>query len=90
MMSAHRFKHLKHKTKNTSAVSLFNKAFLVASTLLLLSCSSNDVGIRYYSLNAIQSQAEKITTVKHDQTKTFVVINNIALADFLDTGGLVM
>jgi len=62
-------------------------------TMLLLftaACSTVDTGIQYYSLNAIEAQSKAQSTFKNDEGKTFVILKNIELADFLNTGGLVM
>lgn len=66
------------------------KSLLIALSLFSLSCSNTDVGIHYYSLNAIDSPPEKALTIEQNKENTFIVIETITLADFLNTGSLVM
>lgn len=63
---------------------------LIVFSLFSMSCSNTDVGIHYYSLNTIDVQPQKALTIKQNKENTFVVIDKIALSDFLNTGSLVM
>lgn len=76
--------------KNNQVAHAFTYGFFIVLSLLTLGCSSTDTSIQYYSLNAIGSQTENVKTIKKSEDSIFVVINNIELADFLSTGGLVM
>lgn len=76
--------------KSTTPLKAASQTLLVVLTLFTLSCSNTDVGIQYYSLNAIKVQQDNTLTSAKSKDNTFVIINNIELADFLNTGGLVM
>ncbi|WP_426358281.1 PqiC family protein [Pseudocolwellia sp. HL-MZ19] len=78
-------------TKKPKAThSAFNKASLIALALIGLGCSSTEVGLQYYSLNAINSQSVSNVSIENNEDNTFVALNNVEMADFLNTGGLVM
>lgn len=78
------------QSKSNTPLKAASKTLLVVLTLFTLGCSNTDVGIQYYSLNAIKVQQGNTLTREKNKDNTFVVINNIELADFLSTGGLVM
>ena len=82
-------KNFNIKSKQTGCKS-FNKTLLIALAFIGLGCSSTEVGLQYYSLNAITSPATNETSLANNENNTFVALNNVKMADFLNTGGLVM
>ena len=82
-------KNFNIKSKQTRCKS-FNKTLLIALAFIGLGCSSTEVGLQYYSLNAITSQPTNETSLANNENNTFVALNNVKMADFLNTGGLVM
>jgi len=80
------FSNLKAKMKENT----LNQALIISLSVVGLGCSSSDVGLHYYSLNAITSQPTNSTIIKSTKDKEAVVLNGIEMADFLNTGGLVM
>ena len=66
------------------------KTLLIALSFFIISCSNTDVGIHYYALNTIEAQPKNPLTIENNKEHTFVIIEKIALADFLNTGSLVM
>ncbi len=82
--------YIKHFSRRKIRSSSFNKALLFTFALVGLGCSSTEVGLQYYSLNAISSQPTNEASLANNEDNTFVVLNNVEMADFLNTGGLVM
>ncbi|XPF94044.1 PqiC family protein [Colwellia sp. RE-S-Sl-9] len=78
------------QSKSSTQIKAAFNAFLIISALFTLGCSNTNEGIQYYSLNAIKPQASKIINIEKTQEDTLVIINDITLADFLNTGGIVM
>jgi len=76
--------------KKNLTLSNFAYVFFIAFSFVTLGCSSTDTSLKYYSLNAIGSQQENVKKIAKHEGNTFVVIDSIELADFLNTGGLVM
>ena len=66
------------------------KSLLIVLSLFSLSCSNTEVGIHYYSLNAIEAQPQNTFTIEKNKKNIVVVIEDVTLADFLNTGSLVM
>lgn len=78
------------KSQGKTQIKAALNTLLMVSALFTLGCSNTNEGIQYYALNAIKSQAGEITNIEKKQEDILVVINDITLADFLNTGGIVM
>lgn len=76
--------------KNNLTLSKFAYVCFIAFSFVTLGCSSTDTTLKYYSLNAVDSQPKNVKTIEKHNDNIFVVINSVELADFLNTGGLVM
>lgn len=95
-------KDMKIQSKHTNVLSLLGlirklylKKMLLIVQLIVLSffitsCSNTDVGIHYYALNTIEAEPKKLLIIENSTEHTFVIIEQVALADFLNTGSLVM
>jgi len=66
------------------------KITLVMLAIFTAGCTSTDNSINYYSLNAINVKPNSPTSINNRDSKTSIILNEIIMADFLNTGGLVM
>jgi len=78
------------KILNWALIFIRLKITLILLTIFTTGCTSTDNGINYYSLNAINEKPNSSTSINRRNSKTSIILNDIILADFLNTGGLVM